>query len=45
MDLLVVPIEKPDDLNVVELATKNALAAGAGHSFFVFLRDGFPVNV
>jgi adenosine/AMP kinase len=94
VDLLVAPVEKPDDLNVivgqahfiktvedihealagasshlrfglafcessgprlvrrsgneeslVELATKNALAAGAGHSFFVFLRDGFPVNV
>jgi uncharacterized protein len=30
---------------LVELATRNALAIGAGHSFIVFLRDGFPVNV
>ena len=94
MDLHVVPIEKPEDLNVVlgqahfvktvedlhealvgtsphlrfgvafceasgkclvrrsgnddelvELATTNALAIGAGHLFVVFLRDGYPVNV
>ncbi len=32
-----------DDLE--RLATKNALAIGAGHSFIVFLRDAFPVNV
>ncbi|MGQ4600789.1 adenosine-specific kinase [Nocardia sp. R6R-6] len=32
-----------DDL--VELATKNAVALGAGHSFIVFLREGYPVNV
>lgn len=32
-----------DDLR--ELAVRNALAIGAGHSFIVFLRDGFPVNV
>ena len=31
---------------MVELAKKNALALGAGHSFIVFLGDGFfPVNV
>ncbi len=31
---------------MVELARKNALAIGAGHSFIVFLADGFfPVNV
>lgn len=30
---------------LVELATKNALAVGAGHSFIVFLREGYPVNV
>jgi uncharacterized protein len=29
----------------VELAVRNAEAIGAGHSFVVFLRDGFPVNV
>lgn len=94
MELTVVPIEKPDELNVivgqahfiktvedlhealagssphlrfgiafceasgpclvrrsgnddslVELAVRNAEALGAGHSFVVFLRDGFPVNV
>jgi len=32
-----------DDLR--ELAVRNALAIGAGHSFIVFLRDGFPVSV
>ncbi|MFH2102971.1 MAG: adenosine-specific kinase [Chloroflexota bacterium] len=31
---------------LVELAKKNALAIGAGHSFVVFLGDGyFPINV
>lgn len=34
-----------NDDTLVELATTNALAVGAGHSFFVFLRDGYPVNV
>src|SRR5262245_8878743 len=34
-----------NDDELVALATKNALAIGAGHSFIVFLRDGFPVNV
>ncbi len=34
------------DPAMVELARKNALALGAGHSFIVFLADGFyPVNV
>ena len=34
------------DAPLVELAKKNALALGAGHSFIVFLGDGFfPVNV
>lgn len=27
------------------LAEKNAAAVGAGHSFIIFLKDGFPVNV
>jgi len=94
MELLTVPIEKPDDVNLVlgqshfiktvedvyealagssphlrfglafcessgpclvrragnddelvGLAVQNALAVGAGHSFVVFLREGFPVNV
>ena len=34
-----------NDPELVELAVRNALAVGAGHSFVVFLRDGFPVNV
>jgi adenosine/AMP kinase len=34
-----------NDPELVELATANALAIGAGHSFIVFLREGFPVNV
>ena len=34
------------DAAMIELAQKNALALGAGHSFIVFLGDGFfPVNV
>jgi hypothetical protein len=34
------------DEAMVELAKKNALAIGAGHSFIVFLGEGyFPVNV
>lgn len=34
-----------NDPTLVELAVRNALAVGAGHSFVVFLREGFPVNV
>lgn len=94
MDLHVVPIDKPDDMNVivgqshfiktvedlhealagvgphlrfgvafceasgpclvrcsgnddrlVELAARNALTIGAGHSFVVLLEHGYPVNV
>lgn len=31
---------------MIELAQKNALAVGAGHSFFIFLAEGFfPINV
>jgi adenosine/AMP kinase len=30
---------------LVDLAVQNALALGAGHSFVVFMREGFPVNV
>ena len=34
------------DTAMIELAQKNATAIGAGHSFIVFLDDGFyPVNV
>ncbi len=31
--------------DLVELATRNAQAIGAGHCFVVVLRHGFPVNV
>jgi adenosine/AMP kinase len=35
-----------NDEAMIELARKNALAIGAGHSFIIFLGDGFfPVNV
>ena len=34
-----------NDQELVELAIRNALAIGAGHSFIVLLREGFPVNV
>jgi hypothetical protein len=34
-----------NDPELVELAAGNALAIGAGHSFVVFLREGYPVNV
>ena len=34
-----------NDDELVELATRTALAIGAGHAFAVFLREGFPVNV
>ena len=34
-----------NDDELVELAVRNALALGAGHSFVVFLREGYPVNV
>ena len=34
-----------NDDELVALAKENAQAIGAGHSFIVFLRDGFPINV
>ena len=34
-----------NDPGLVDIAVRNAQAIGAGHSFIVFLRDGFPVNV
>ncbi|MDX9992077.1 MAG: adenosine-specific kinase [Anaerolineales bacterium] len=34
------------DQAMIDLATKNALAIGAGHSFILFLGDGFyPINI
>ena len=34
-----------NDEELVQLAVSNALAIGAGHSFVIFLREGYPVNV
>ena len=34
-----------NDQELIDLAVKNAQAIGAGHSFIVFLRNGFPINV
>ncbi|OGD27631.1 MAG: hypothetical protein A2Y56_02230 [Candidatus Aminicenantes bacterium RBG_13_63_10] len=31
--------------HLVELAKKNALALGAGHSFIIFLENGYPINI
>ena len=33
------------DESMVKLAVKNAQKIGAGHSFFIFLKDSFPINV
>ena len=33
------------DQELVELARSNAQAIGAGHSFLIFLRNCFPINV
>jgi adenosine/AMP kinase len=34
-----------NDDALVDLAVRNALAIGAGHTFVVFLTEGYPVNV
>jgi len=34
-----------NDDELTNLAVDNAQAIGAGHSFLVFLREGFPINV
>lgn len=34
-----------NDEALVEVAVKNALAVGAGHSFFIFMTGGYPVNI
>jgi adenosine/AMP kinase len=34
-----------NDQDLVRLAVHNALELGAGHSFIIFLRDAYPVNV
>jgi uncharacterized protein len=33
------------DQGLIKLATENARALSAGHSFIIFLRDVFPINV
>jgi uncharacterized protein len=33
------------DPDLVELARKNAFTIGAGHSFIIFMRDMFPINI
>ena len=33
------------DDEMTELAKKNAHAVGCGHTFFIFLREAFPINV
>ena len=34
-----------NDSEMIELAKINALAIGAGHSFIIFVKNGFPVNI
>lgn len=34
-----------NDPNLIELAKKNAFQISAGHTFIVFLRDAYPINV
>lgn len=34
-----------NDQELIDLAVRNAEAIGAGHSFVILLKDGFPINV
>jgi hypothetical protein len=34
-----------NDPELIDVAVRNAHAIGAGHSFVIALRDGFPINV
>lgn len=34
-----------NDQALIDLATKNAMAIGAGHSFIIFLGNAFPLNI
>ncbi len=34
-----------NDQELIDVAVRNARAIGAGHSFVIALRDGFPINV
>jgi len=33
------------DKEMIKLATANAKEVGAGHTFFIFIKDTFPINV
>jgi len=34
-----------NDPALIELAKRNALALGCGHSFIIFIEGGFPINI
>ena len=34
-----------NDAPLIDLARKNAAAIACGHSFFIFMEDGFPINI
>jgi len=34
-----------NDEECIELAKKNALAVGCGHTFFIFMKNAFPINI
>ncbi len=34
-----------NDEEMTELAKKNASAIGAGHTFIIFMKDAFPINI
>jgi adenosine/AMP kinase len=34
-----------NDVDLIDLAVRNALAIGAGHSFLIFIENGFPVSI
>lgn len=34
-----------NDQDLIDVAVRNAQAIGAGHTFVIALRDGFPINV
>lgn len=34
-----------NDDELIKIAQKNAMKIGAGHSFFIFLRNAYPINV
>lgn len=34
-----------NDGSLIDLAKKNAMAIAAGHSFIIFMKEGFPINI